>query len=713
MSVILLASGMSASAAVVNLLQNGMPVLVQEDSRFPLVSIRLYVHAGSAYEEPQEAGISHILEHMVFKGTAKRAPGEVAGVIEGAGGYINAATSFDHTVYKIDLPEENWKLGLDVLEDMIFGATVDAGELEQEKQVILSELERGEDSPQRKLFLSMQPLVWPNTSYERPVIGFRDTIKSIQREDILSYIQRLYLPQKMLLVVCGNVDKDQVLSEANTLFGSRKNTSEFVSAQPAPLSPELSQEPEIVIESGPWKKAYLAVAFPIPGFRAEDAPALEVLGHLLGGDQTSLLYKKLKYELQLVDEIAVSPVMLERGGIFYIQAQMDPDNVEIFWDHLIRELSELKGSSFSGDAVKRAKFNLEDSLFQTMETLGGLSTKLGFFQFFENGLEAEDQYLYTLRHLDTEQIQEVIEKYLQPSLLRASLMVPEEVSPPKSLLLKKLESSWSTEKTSPLIKEKGKESGEKEIFDLGHGRKLIFLPDTTLPYTGLTMTFTGGDSLLFPEEQGLADLTSRVLTRGTQSMSATQYREYLADRAAHLDAYAGRESFTISAKFLSRHTDDILGLLEETLFKPDFVQDEINRSKNDQIAEIKEREDQPAGLLFRNVFPFLFKEHPYGYYHLGEVEGIAGFEPDQVEHFWDRQRVQPWTLAVCGNLDRKKIKQFADKLASHPTDSRVQTAMPPWSEEKSKVLHLSERNQAHLLVIFPVPGIDGADSPDI
>ena len=141
-----------AAEPVVTTLPNGLTVLVQEDTRFPLASLRLYVRAGSAYETPEQAGISHLLEHMVFKGTANRAPGQVASDVEGAGGALNAATSFDYTVFYTDMPADQWRLGMDVLHDMVFNASIDPEELAREKQVVLAELKRNEDTPESLLF---------------------------------------------------------------------------------------------------------------------------------------------------------------------------------------------------------------------------------------------------------------------------------------------------------------------------------------------------------------------------------------------------------------------------------------------------------------------------------------------------------------------------------------------------------------------------------
>ncbi|MDR2669282.1 MAG: insulinase family protein, partial [Desulfovibrio sp.] len=186
-------------------LANGLTVLVLPDRRFPLVSMRLYVHAGSAYEQPEEAGISHMLEHMVFKGTEKRPRGQAAADVEKAGGYLNAATSFDYTVYLVDMTREHWKTGLDVLRDMAFHPSLDPAELEAEKDVVIAELKRGEDDPGRRLFRMTQQDALRGTPYERPIIGFESTVRALSAEKIRAYIDRLYQPQSMLLVLCGDV----------------------------------------------------------------------------------------------------------------------------------------------------------------------------------------------------------------------------------------------------------------------------------------------------------------------------------------------------------------------------------------------------------------------------------------------------------------------------------------------------------------------------
>jgi zinc protease len=696
--------GHAALAAGVSILSNGMQVLVQEDERFPLVSIRLYVHAGSGYEEPREEGISHLLEHMVFKGTAKRAPGQVAGDIERAGGYLNAATGFDQTVYKIDLPAEHWALGLDVLQDMIFGAAIDPDELASEKLVVLSELERSEDSPQRRLFYRLQSMVWPGTTYAHPILGTRESLDGITREDIKRYISRMYQPLKMLLVVCGNVREHEVMPEIERLFGGLANSGERLPVFPPSFTAQAGQGPKVELLAGPWKKAYLSVAFPIPGLYTEDATALQVLAHLLGGDQSSRLYRTFKYERQLVDEISVSPVMLARGGMFVIQAQLDPDKVERFWGQLIAELSTLRADSFSAREYQRARTNIEDSLFQAKETLGGLASKLGFLQFFMGSLKEEDRFLYELRHITPDHVQAAMDTHLDPSRLRTALMLPEQVQLPVQALEEVATANWKAAalKVGPERVESG--PGEVRIEELGHGRIMVVIPDETLPYTALTLTWNGGDSLLPTDRQGLAALAGRVLTRGTADMSAPDLQDFLADRAAQVDAFSGREQFTLSAKFLTRYSEDIVPLIGRIIAEPAFLPEEVARAKTEQVASIREREDQPLGLVFRNVFPFLFRDHHFAYHHLGMVEEILAYTPEQIRSFWQEQRSMPWVLALCGQVDEQVVAGLRDMLTAIEPASRPTTGPPTWSGERRMELTLADRNQAHLLVIFRTPG---------
>lgn len=710
----ILADAAHVHATQVTVLPNGLTVLVHEDRRFPLVSVRLFVRAGSAHELPEQAGISHMLEHMVFKGTKTRAPGEAAAQIEGVGGELNAATGFDATMYIMDVPDEHWVLALEVLQDMIFQAAIDPGELESERQVVLSELDQGRDQPQRRLFQAVQGMVWAGTPYERPIIGFPETVQNISREDILAYIQNRYQPGGMLLVVCGNVRQEDVLVQAERLFGGLANQGVRWAFSPSP-SPSADRAPQLNIERGPWRKAHFALALPIPGLGSIQSVGLDVLAQMLGGDRTSLLYRTFKHEQGIVDAVSASATSLEQAGMLYIQAQLDPENVPRLWEGLIALLAGLNVDSFAPEALERAKLNLENSLFQAKETLGGLASKLGYFQFHEHSVAAEQRYLYLVRHMDRAQLAALIAEYVRPEGLSAAVFTPQPEDLDAREMLARLSEGWpwmeeGRQRPGGVEGMGAPESGQREIIPLAPGRTLVLLPDASLPYTALYLAWAGGDMLLAPEEQGLAELTARVWTKGTKSMDAVALQDFLADRAARVGAGAGLEQFFISAHYPSRFSKDMLPFFLELIREPAWAPEELDRAKKEQVAAIVRSEDHPVGLAFRRIFPFLFPGHPYGYRRAGEPDAVSAYTGEQAAAFRERQVGKPWVLGVSGDFDRDEMIALARGIADVEATMPPPSSPPTWGDEREEILRLADRNQAHILAVFPAPGLTHEDT---
>lgn len=698
-------------------LANGLTVLVKQDSRFPLVSLRLYVHAGSAYERPEEAGISHMLEHMVFKGTDKRPKNQVAADVERTGGYLNAGTSFDYTVYLTDMTREHWKTGLDVLKDMAFHPTLDAGELQSEKDVVVAELKRGEDNPGQRLFRMAQQAALKGTPYFDPIIGYEKTVRGLTSEAMRAYIDRLYQPQSMLLLVCGDVDPAEVLSEAQKLFGDLKNAGPVT--PPAILDDALpSRGFTATVEQGPWNKVYLSLALPVPGLTDVRSAQLDVLSQILGGDATSRFYRKYKYQERLVDSISVSNYSFERLGLLYIQATLDADKLAPFWSAFSTELAMLGSVPFTDEELDRAKLNLEDDMFRSKETLAGYASKLGYFALFDSGEQGENNYLRTVRNTDQRALLDLIGAYFRPDALSSVSLLPEGAELPEELRIKSttwdgwiaatLAENWAVSQKSDAQSADPGVAGQAEVIELGKGRTLVLTPDTTLPYTAVNLLFTGGDTLLAEKDQGLASFTASLLTKGTGKLSATEVEDYLSDRAAAFSASGGRQTFSLSMNAPERFTPDMFALLEQILTDPALKDDEAARVRDNQIAAITMREDQPIGLAFRRLFPFLFSGHPYGFLQLGEKERVAQFSAKDAKAFWHTQARQPWVLSVCGAFDREAILAAAKKLPM-PADKESSPGEPLWNKDKALDLTLPGRNQAHLFLVFPTVGFGAPD----
>lgn len=690
-------------------LKNGLTVHIIRDSRFPLVCTRLFVGTGSANETAEQAGISHVLEHMVFKGTEKRPKGQVARDVESLGGYLNAATSFDKTWFITDMPAKHWKTGMDVVKDMAFHPSLDPAELEAEKNVIVSELKGGDDTPTRRLFEDLQVAGLAHTVYGRPIIGFEKTIRAVTADDLRAYIRTWYQPQNMMLLVAGDIDPKAVLAHAEELFGDLKNDT--ILPEPAPVQLEgAAGGPRVEVTYGPWNKVYLGIALPAPALGDQRSIDLDVLAYALGGDGTSQFYRKYRYEKQLVDSISVGNMSLNRAGLFYMVAQLDADKVEPFWQEFTRDLAALDAGKITPDVIERARFNYEDGMDRASETLDGLTSWKATVQFELGGPRGEANVRHALAAVDSARLRQAQDLWLRPDQVRVRVLAPEKAKLPDLDAI--LQRNWP----APAVERQkaaaaAEKVGKREIVDLGQGRTVILQPDRTIPYVSLEILRPGGNALLKPADQGLAQLTAATLTDGCGTRDLDAMERFVAEHAASLSASAGVQSFTVSLTGPARFNADYFALLGDLLHKPTFAEKDVRRQADTLKAALVRRQDNPMSFMGSKINVFLFPGgQPYGFDGLGTTENQDRFGPGDVQAFWKQQNAQPWILSVAGDFDREKVLAFARSLPV-PTAPAVDVPQPTWGADKRLPLSLPGRQQAHLLLAFHAVPLDHPDAP--
>ena len=690
-------------------LKNGLTVYIIRDSRFPLVCTRLFVGTGSANETAEQAGISHVLEHMVFKGTEKRPKGQVARDVESLGGYLNAATSFDKTWFITDMPAKHWKTGMDVVKDMAFHPSLDPAELEAEKDVIVSELKGGDDTPTRRLFEDLQVAGLAHTVYGRPIIGFEKTIRAVTADDLRAYIRTWYQPQNMMLLVAGDIDPKAVLAHAEELFGDLKNDT--ILPEPAPVQLEgAAGGPRVEVTYGPWNKVYLGIALPAPALGDQRSIDLDVLAYALGGDGTSQFYRKFRNERQLVDSISVGNMSLNRAGLFYMVAQLDADKVEPFWQEFTRDLAALDAGKITPDVIERARFNYEDGMDRASETLDGLTSWKATVQFELGGPQGEANVRHALAAVDSARLRQAQDLWLRPDQVRVRVLAPEKAKLPDLDAI--LQHNWP----APAVERQkaaaaAEKVGKREIVDLGQGRTVILQPDRTIPYVSLEILRPGGNALLKPADQGLAQLTAATLTDGCGTRDLDAMERFVAERAASLSASAGVQSFTVSLTGPARFNADYFALLGDLLHKPTFAEKDVRRQADTLKAALVRRQDNPMSFMGSKINGFLFPGgQPYGFDGLGTAENQDRFGPGDVQAFWKQQNAQPWILSVAGDFDREKVLAFARSLPV-PTAPAVDVPQPTWGADKRLPLSLPGRQQAHLLLAFHAVPLDHPDAP--
>ncbi|MBQ9537045.1 MAG: insulinase family protein [Desulfovibrionaceae bacterium] len=695
------------SDEILTRLPNGLTVYIVKDTRFPLVLTRLYVHTGSANERAEQAGISHLLEHMVFKGTKLRPKGKVAQDVEAKGGYLNAATSFDRTYYLTDMPKEHWRMGIDVVYDMAFEATLDPNELKSEKDVVVSELKGNKDDPEHRLFEEVQTATLENTVYGRPIIGYEPVVRAISSADLKAYRDYWYQPQNMDLLIAGDLDTQEVFAYVQELFSKLKNTHTLPIVKPLDLQ-HTTNSKRIDVQYGPWKKAYFGLAFPAPSLTDLRSVDLDVLCYLLAGDATSKFYRTYKYERQLVDDISCGNMSLARGGLLYLTAELSVDKLAPFWEGLSQDLAKLKIADFNQASISRAALNLEDDFVKMEETLNGLVRKKSTIQFMLGGETNAKNLLERIRTIQPSQLAQAITHWLDPGKMRLRVLAPVGSQVPD--LEKILQQNWPAAAKAQ-EKDPGFMQGSREEISLEHGCKVILLPDTNVPYFSLNMNATGGNALLTKGQQGLSHLTAALLTTGAGEYDAQGLNRYLAERAASLAFSANRQTFSMSLAGPSKYTADLLQLAKVVLQQPRFAPQELQREQQNMLAALQSRQDQPLAELFSKVKTLVYKDHVYGFDDLGTPDLIKGFTIKDVQAYWQKQQAEPWVLAICGSFKKEQVLEFAHELTKHTFAPKVSVATPVLAAPDEFILKAPGRTQTHLVKLFPTVPYDHEDMP--
>ena len=695
-------------------LENGLTVLVKEDNRFPLVAVRLFVKAGSAWERPEEAGMSHLLEHMVFKGSKTSGPG-VDKKVENAGGSMNAYTSYDLTTYLTDLPSAKWKEAMAAVRDLAFDPLLKQADLDAEREVVLAEKKQRGDSPMTRLFQATLAHTLKGTPYQTPVIGTEEALRGMTPAMMRDYIKRRYDPRDMVLSVAGDVKAADVLAEARQLFGNYKNNN-VLKLEPSVDPAILAHGLVVDVKPGPWNKAFVSLAFPMPGMKDGLMPAADVLAHLLSGDDTALLPRILRIEKQIVDAVDASSMSFERAGAFLFLAQLDPDKAVAYIKDMASMLAVLKATDFTDAQIARAKLNLEDNYLRGLENISNIAETMGSEYFYDPASVGGERWLASVRGVDRAQIQKVIDQWLRPDALTLAALVPQAKEGGKAWLddasaREAVVSAWpETGKPMPAGKAGEGQGGDSkaEIVDMGQGRTLVLMPDRSLPYVSASLAFSGGELLATDEQEGLAALTASALTSGTEGRSLHDINVYLSERASGLSAGAGTKQFTLRMDAPKRFAPEVFSLMKEVLESPAFREEDVERAKREQIASVVSREESATGLMGRNLRKFLFQKGAYAHRSGGDTDRVAKFSRADVAAFWKEQAVRPWVLCVAGDFDRAQVEAFARSLPA-PGKGKLESTAPEWNSERALELKLPGRDQAVYVMLFPTVGAEHGD----
>ncbi len=677
-------------------LPNGLTLIVKRDTSAALASVQVWVKTGSLHENANlGAGLSHYLEHMLFKGTNRRAGREISATVQAHGGYINAYTTFDRTVYYIDLPSEHTDVAIDILADAVLHSTLPADEVAKEKDVILREIAMTKDDPDNRLWDAMFSTAFREHPYRQPIIGHRDVFSAVTREDLLGYYRARYVPNNLVVVVVGHVDPAATLAAVERHFGAAPRVRlapVLVPEEPTQLAPRTERRFEDVeLTRG-------VMAWPIPGLSHDDAPVLDLLATVLGHGDSSILWHEIRERAGLVHSIDASAWNPGSTGLFCVSYTCAPAKREAAEAAIKRGLARCATRGFAAAEIKKALRQLVVGEINTRKTMSGQASRLGVAEVIVGDLDYSRSYFAELGAAKPADLRKALRKYLVPGKLTT------------------VSSNPAAEQIA-VVRPVAAAAGPADFSEvrLANGARILLQPDHRLPNLHLRLLMQGGPLHEETGKRGATGLLATMLTKDTRQRSAAEIARYIEEIGGSFGPFSGNNSLGLAVEVLPPDADRAIRVLSEALLSPAFRPATFDLERESQIAALQQDDDDVVTLARKRLRERFFGSHPLALDAGGNQSGVKALRPSDLAALHRRLSVgSNVVLAVAGDFDpRKLVPKLRALLSKLPRREAPAWMIPVGGAvlpaETGEFVEIQPREQAVVLQAFPGTAVNADD----
>jgi zinc protease len=703
---------------VVFKLDNGLEVVLEENHAAPVVAFQAWVKIGSADEPPELAGIAHVFEHMLFKGTKKRGVGQIAREVESSGGEINAWTSHDETVYHLVLASRFFDTGLDILADTLMNSSFDAGELERERNVVLEEIKQGNDDPERQAGLGLFQSVFDVHPYGRPIIGTVATVRKLRRDDILAFFANHYVASNVTLVVVGDFDAAAAKAKIAKAF---KPMARGVAVGPRPPQPDQTGL-RVQGAARDVKEAQILMGFRTPEINHPDIPTLDLLAVLLGQGDSCRLNLEVVRNRQLATSTSAYLFSARDPGALVIGVSLPPGRVEEAVRAVLDEVLRMTFEEVPPEEMAKAKTILESDRVYDKETVQGYARKLGFFSAIAGDPNFEERYLATLQKTTAADLRRVAAQYLRTANMSIYVQVPEGRSAKQAdktdkflQKVRKAAESADTRASERFARAASAAPDADRVIRhvFPSGLKLLILRDISVPVVALRATWVGGLRYEDDRSSGISNMIAALLGRGTKTRNAEQIMNEVEGMAGALSGYSGRNSLGMQAEFLSRYFERGFDLVADCILNATFAEDELEKERRIVLDDIHAQEDNLGQVAFKLFHSAMWQKHPYRLDPMGTTQTVSGFTRRKlINHFRQHYSTSNLTIAVVGDVDPARVKAKVAALFGDANDQAIEKLVVPVEPnrvEPIQVFKFMAKEQAHLVLGFQGVGFASPD----
>jgi zinc protease len=672
-------------------LPDGLTLVVQEDHSAPVASVQAWCATGSIDEDAWlGAGLSHILEHMLFKGTKTQASSEIAQKIQDVGGYINAYTSFDRTVFWIDVPKDGVQTALAVLSDAMMNSTLPSDEYSKEQEVIRREFAMGFDDPDRMAGQLLFATAYQRHPYRFPVIGQMEIYNQLTQQQVMQYYKARYVPNNLTFVVVGDVDAGKVHQQLADFFKAYPETAlkpVFIPQEP----PQLGRRE--VHEEFATELTRLLLAWHIPEITNPDVPALDLLSTILGDGRSSRLYRRVREEAGLAFSVSAFSYTPGDPGLLGVEATVDPKKRDAAEQLILQIMENVKQAGVTAKELTKAKKMSLSHHLDALTTMRGQASDLGSNWLLTRNLNFSRDYLTAVQKVTLDDIRRVAAKYLVDRNLTVV-----SLNPKGSL-------GAATGAAKPA------KTAEVQKFTLSNGLRVLVREDSRLPLVSMTAVFRGGLLAETPQTNGITRLMAKTLLKGTKTRTAEQIADQIEAVGGFISSDGGNNSFNVSLHVTKPDLKLGAEILSDVLLNATMPEKAVAREKEVQIAGIKEQDEQMTTVARNILRQALFDHHPYALRASGSVDSVQRLTQKDLLAFRDRYLVaKNGVISVFGNVTAAEVKKlFEHTLRAMKPGTLALTDAPAPTPLKKVTEVESKKQKAQGVIMVGYRGVDVLD----
>ncbi|MDE3126704.1 MAG: insulinase family protein [Gemmatimonadota bacterium] len=697
-----------------HVLPNGLTVLLRRDASAPVAAIVTHVKAGYFDETDDVVGIAHVLEHMYFKGTPRRGVGEIAKQTKAVGGYLNAGTIYDHTVYYTVVPSSGFARALDVQADAYHHSLIDAGELGRELEVIIQEARRKADNPGAVATETLYEMLFDRHRMRRWRIGREEGLRRLTRDDVVGFYRNHYRPGNTVLAVVGDVDPDAALREIEARYGGA------LPGEPErhPGPDETGAVPFRYRElSGDVSQAQLALGWRTVPTLHPDTPSLEILATILGQGRASRLYRAVR-ERKLASSIAAYDYTPTEVGVFVIHAEGRPETLADAARAAWAEVLSVREHGVTPPEVERAQRIVEARMIRRLEDMEGQATHLAEWEALGSWRLGDETFDRIMR-LTADEVTDAARRHLAPE--HAAVLAYRPAAAPvvaadtgaMRALLDGVRPAPRPEPAPPepppaapttLAAFEREEAGVR-VYRTPGGVPVLVRRKPGAPMTHLGAFVQGGAIEETEATAGLTMLMTHTALKGTRTRSAEAIAEAGERLGGSVNAAVGGESFGWTISVPARRYAEAAELLADVVQHPTLPDEALERERATALAEVAALRDDMYRYPMRLAVGAAYPGHPYGL-PVGGTEASLGAIAGDAVRAWHASRVRrsAAVVVVVGDDDPDRLAAVAAQTFSElEYPPAAEAAVPAWPAGVATTVESRDKAQTALCLLFPGP----------